>query len=253
MDKQSGKQNGKYSTLRFSPRYVINDEYRFIYFVIPKAACSSVKVALAPLFGIDVSGVSESSQGETEDIHTRYQREGYEITKTQLMRRFEGSYYSDYFKFAIVRNPFDRLRSCWREKLSRPNSPGFLRMDYEAVEGPPVRFWHGMPFLEFVEAAYRIPEEDANLHFASQHEVLCKSSARYLWDQEMMPDFVGRFENLREDFAHIAEGVGLEDYELPHMLKTSSSSRYRDDYDERAARQAIRRYARDVALLDYAF
>lgn len=236
-----------------SPRYIVNDEHKFIYAVVPKAACSSVKVALAPLFGIDPSGVSESSIGETEDIHTRYQNERYEINKHQLLRRLDGGWYADYFKFAFVRNPFDRLISCWREKLSRPASPGFVRMAYETAEGPPVELSLGMDFVDFVDAVYRIPEEDSNLHWKSQAEVLCREPQMYLRDETPMVDFVGRFENLSEDFAAVAERIGLSEYEMPHILRTGEPGSYRDAYTTRACNQAHKRYDRDCGIFGYDF
>lgn len=232
---------------RMLPRYIVNDEHRFIYCVIPKAACSSIKTALLPLFDVEPPGPGESSH-----IHQRYNRAGYQVTRPLLMRRLEEGLYSDYFKFTFVRNPFDRLLSCWRQKLSRPNSPGFKHMEYETNEGP-VELSRGMPFPEFVEAVYKIPEIEANIHWASQSQVLCGHEATDLGEQRMLPDFIGRFERLSEDFAHVAKEIGLEDYKLPHMLHTGTASAYHDAYDDKAARQARQRYAKDIALLDYTF
>jgi hypothetical protein len=41
--------------MTLSPAYIVHDERRFVYFVTPKVACSSVKTALAPLFNFGPS------------------------------------------------------------------------------------------------------------------------------------------------------------------------------------------------------
>ncbi len=57
-----------------------------------------------------------------------------------------------------------------------------------------------MTFPEFVRAVAQIPNEEANPHFRSQHVAVANDG--------FIPDFVGRFERLGEDFALVADKIG---------------------------------------------
>ena len=61
---------------------------------------------------------------------------------------------------------------------------------------------------------------------------------------------MGRFENLREDFARVAEEIGASELELPEVSWARSwdrgSRHYRNFYDERLKNLVQRRYEKDV-------
>ena len=61
-----------------------------------------------------------------------------------------------------------------------------------------------MTFKEFAEAVCRIPDEESNPHFRSQHIVICDDGP----GKGILADFVGRFENLEEDFGIVAKRLG---------------------------------------------
>ena len=52
----------------FRSKYIVSDEYRFVYFLVQKFACTSIKTALAPLFGIDTTRAEERQ----EDANPRF-------------------------------------------------------------------------------------------------------------------------------------------------------------------------------------
>jgi chondroitin 4-sulfotransferase 11 len=70
-----------------------------------------------------------------------------------------------------------------------------------------------------------------------------------------MADFVGRFENLRNDFARVAEEIGAPGLALPHLLRSKirQSRHYRDFYDERLKKLVYERYEKDVETFEYSF
>ena len=85
-------------------KYIVSDEHRFVHFVVQKVACTSIKTALAPLFGIETT----RAEARREDanprfiIHRLFQDSGYQIDRDELLA---SPRYDDYFKFAFVRNP----------------------------------------------------------------------------------------------------------------------------------------------------
>ena len=233
---------------RFASKYIVHDEHKFVYFVLRKVACTSVKTAILPLFDLDPTPFEVTrGDGTRVRVHRLFNTSGHQIGKEQLLEGLDHEY-RDYFKFAFVRNPWDRLLSCYFDKVVRKSVPPFL---LESAVSADVEFYANMPFAEFVEAVYQIPDEKANPHFRSQHLKVCGP------DGEPMADFVGRFENLREDFTRVTEEIGAPGLELPERNRKSVSKRgsrhYREFYDERLKNLVHKRYEKDVETFGYSF
>jgi hypothetical protein len=123
-----------------------------------------------------------------------------------------------YPSFAVVRDPFDRLESCWRDfRFLRPRT--------------------ALGFVTFVNAMNR-PDIEGNRadprtmeHHAAPmtHPVHGLSHAT----------FIGRTERLQRDFDHFCVSHGLPTRELPHHRKANGAPRAPRT---RAARQLVERY-----------
>lgn len=223
----------------------------FVYFVVQKAGCSSVKAALAPLFGLDprdASGASSGACADPEvrramDLHDVFGGSRRQIPKSAFLEGLAGGRYSRHLKFAFVRNPYDRLLSCYRQKLAGDGAQGLSRYDFGGV-----RLRKGMTFAAFVRAVREIPDEISDAHFRSQH--LTTHGA----DGAALADFVGRFEGLAADFAAVASRVGLREGGLPHLLRSGPGrGHYAGYYDPRTRELARERYAADLDLFGYGF
>ena len=228
-------------------KYIVSDDRMFIYFVIQKVACSSVKTALLPLFDVSTDGF-ETVRGDGTTgirVHKLFDASGYQIGKKRLLAGLKDEY-ETYFKFAFVRNPWDRLVSCYSEKLG-PNGPGMRLPDDSDVE-----LYPNMPFAEFVEAVYMTPDSKANIHFQSQHQAICDSGSSYT----ILADFVGRFEKLEADFDVVAKRIGgTQSLQLPHILRSKRRNfrPYTDFYDDRLKHLVYERYKEDIEIFDYAY
>ena len=87
-------------------RTVLLQKYKAIYFPIPKVACTSILNMCTELLGI--GGQPNLS------VHDIY---------LPGVRDLEGIYsYKAYFKFAFVRNPWDRMVSCYSNKVRQDPS-----------------------------------------------------------------------------------------------------------------------------------
>ena len=242
--------------LRFRFKYLVNHRHRFVYCVVPKVACTSIKAALLPLFDVDQGGyMGVDGEGlRVVKVHKLFDQSNAQTTKRGLLHGLGSSSaeYGGFFVFAFVRNPFDRLLSCYTEKIMEgarnPEDVG-RRTPLAPREGETDTFYKGMPFPEFVAAAAGIPDEEADPHFRSQY--LCVTD----WKGDLIPDYVGRFERLKEDFAHVAAEIGAPGLELPHRLRSKNrlGEHYRDAYDEETRKLVEGRYARDLELFGYSF
>lgn len=131
------------------------------------------------------------------------------------------------FKFAFVRNPWDRLVSEYCFVLDREIHPR-----HKEVKALP-------DFYSYLEY------ERYRARGRSQADML---KGR---DGKLGMDFVGRFENLRDDFAEACRRVGV-DSELPHLNKTKHRD-FRDYYDARSTDFVAKHWREEIELFGYEF
>lgn len=189
-----------------------------------------------PLFGKD-----PAEAGERGEAHKILARSGAVVSDDQLIPELEESY-RDYFKFSFVRNPYDRLVSCYYSKIN----PKVVGLDQEPREGLGLR--PGMTLKEFAEAVCLIPDEKANVHFRSQHFFLRNYGA----GGEPLVDFVGRFEDMEENFGRVTKELGVR-LSLPHSnpSKRREQQDCRTYYDEDLVRVVGERYREDCEIFGY--
>ena len=158
--------------------------------------------------------------------------------------------YPGLYTFAFVRNPWDRMVSCYRDKI-RHEAGGFTSFSSSGVAHCLAtfdEFTAGMSFESFVHAVASIPDADADEHFRSQHP--------YLTDDlgGVAIDFVGRYENLQDDFRHVAETIGLPSQTvLPRLQVAASSVNYTDYYTQETQRVVASRFCEDIERFAYQF
>ena len=107
----------------------------------------------------------------------------------------------NYFKFCFVRNPYDRLVSAYYDLKS---SPGHLQWSY-----PILKYKN---FSEFVVNLKRGPCKKF-VHLLPQNHFIKTESNNY------NIDFVGRFENLENDFKEVERKLNIRHQPLPHKRK----------------------------------
>ena len=232
------------------PRYIVSNEHRFVYFIVQKAACSSVKTALLPLFDLDTGHYEKTLRDGSPivKIHELFDGSEHQIRRARFVRRLEAGEYRDHFKFVFVRNPWDRLVSLYFQKVAGTGGDyGGPDLNPPGVER---RFYLGMPFAEYVEAVCATPDKEANPHFRSQHLVVCPRE-----NGEILADFVGHFENLPQDFSRVAERIGAPHLELPHRLRSRARKKrpYSDFYDARLRDLVGERFREDIETFGYSF
>ena len=152
---------------------------------------------------------------------------------------YNSATYESYFKFAFVRNPWDRLLSAYRFMLAGGWHDGDRRWAARHLARHP-------SFEAFVLEGLT-PEVVAGLHFQPQIGFLADPFTR-----RVGVDFVGQFETLQQDFRIVADRLGIR-AELPHRNRSRADAGYRAAYTPAMVAAAAEVYARDVAAFGYDF
>ncbi len=209
--------NRKYrDTNRFN---IFLSEYKTVYFFIPKIASSSLKKTCAMLLNLN-------QDSKIQDFH---KIDFPSILRSSLLNN------DRYFKFAFVRNPYDRLVSFYSNKVIGERN--FQKN----------KSWKYKPFEDFIKIICDIPDETMNVHFKPQHTFITDAKGA------LLVDYVGKFEKIDEDFEIIKKRAGLPDnLELPHK-QTSKHKIYQDYYSEETKKLVAKRYEKDFLMFNYSF
>ena len=125
-----------------------------------------------------------------------------------------------YFKFAFVRNPWDRVVSLYL----RSHQQDFKRFVYSCEMSSSHCVW---------------PRSKKY-----QLDWLCDES------NNLLVDFVGRFENLQNDFNHVCEEIGLPHQKLGHENKSKAHD-YRDYYNSELIDVVYKNFKKDIEYFGY--
>lgn len=189
---------------------MISHDYKCIYVHIPKAAGTSIVRALSA----NASRSQARDPNPFADIGNKFEPPPPHLrvedhVKYGLATREQAD---SYFKFSFVRNPWDRLVSEYKYR-------GYFRAH---------------TFKEYLFGHLPKPSwSDWYCHIIPQYDFLFHS------DGTQLVDFIGRFENLEQDFRHVCNCLDLPDLQLPHR-NTSMSIFNRRDNNLRMMLRSIR-------------
>ena len=205
----------------------ISHKYKAIIIHIPKNAGESMEKKLG------IYGKSENPLNTLWGIHGNYVLQ--HLTASQMKRLYlTEDVFNNYFKFAFVRNPWDKAVSEYH---------WYLRY------GRPVTF---QDWVRTLSARLGVSE---NLHILEiGHNI---PQYKFIYDNQgsLLVDLVGRFERLQDDFNRVCETIGMEDSTLPMSDQTSSKGRrhYREYYNDETKRIIAKIYEKDIELFGYEY
>lgn len=207
---------------------LISDSHQFIFLRMRKVASTSMKTILLPLCLPRPEGRIAHLKSRAR-LERDYQKNVFRAHDNirAAQRRMPSETFNRYFKFAFVRNPWDRLVSEYEFLLERPSHGRHSRV--KKLES----------FEHFIKM--QIPRKDAY-----QINMLCDRQGKPLMD------FVGKIENLQNDWQTVCEKIGIPHQELQRRNATQHRH-YQDYYDKNSRQLVARHWAREIELFDYRF
>lgn len=142
------------------------------------------------------------------------------------------------YSFAFVRNPFDRMVSAWK----CPWVSAKTRYDESEYK----TFKHFI--LDF------LPEDSKKNYFRWSHVMPFTDVRMKLFNKNLDQSisFIGRFENLQQDFNIVCDSIGIPHQTLPRKNK-SKHKHYTEYYDNETRQTVEKKYAKDIEYFGYEF
>ena len=201
----------------------ISHDYKCIFIHIPKTGGNSITTALNKLPKRSNTPISIS----TIPKHAKAQR---------VKQALGDDIWEAYFSFAFVRNPWDLMVSSYHWWLQTAPIWKHLHAEIKEIE--------------------KLGSFDHFMHSKYGQEMINESKGTMFdWiseNDEVIVDFVGRFENIQEDWEKICVHLGSEPTTMPHINKTRRRN-YQQYYTPETRQIVYERFQKVIDLYGYEF
>jgi len=191
---------------------VLIHELKTVFVHVPKAAGQSVEMFFLNGLGETWQTRSRFLLRKNRDLSRGPERLAHLFAREYVEFGYIAQHdYESYFKFAIVRNPWARIVS---EYCFRGHARSFT-------------------FRDFLTRHLPAPSmSDQYRHIVPQCDFLFDGNGRKI------VDYVGRFENINEDFKPVCDRLGLKFDKLPHVNAEGNARRSQEFGEQAGARFA---------------
>ncbi len=178
--------------------------------------------------------VSRLLQENIPDVYQLRERHEFAI---RGMEELEG--WNEYFKFAFVRNPWDRLVSWYCMIRKSPNNFPLYRYMRD----------NSSTFEEFIHNCTDEIEVKKDVYYSFAYNQL-----DYVTDRngDLLVDFIGRFENFEKDLVKVLSRLGIEPESLPYENR-GSHGHYSSFYTPETEMIVRERFKKDIESFGYEF
>lgn len=207
---------------------LVSDSHQFIFVHIRKAAGSSIRDTLSPLSISVAKNLKAKIKSKVLRIEKNYHKYSYREHSpiSHAKNLMTPQLFDSYFKFAFVRNPYTRLIS-----------------EYEFIRRRPDHGRHKtvikMTFDQYIK--YQSKRFDAH-----QINMLADKGGN------LQMDFIGRFENLHEDWAFVCDKLQIMNAELSHRKKASKVN-YKDYFNPESIELVAKLWKKDLQTFNYQY
>ena len=215
---------------------LLSIKYNFLFVHIAKTGGTSVRAALNPLrwrdpYYVPIFLCSKISKLTGHRIGAKFPRHAKVIAAREMLPR---ELFDHLFKFAFVRNPWDlQISSYHHIRRERPHLLAGIN-DFEQ-------------FLRWKLDPARPYQYHIDTSIELQSDYLVDLNGK------IIVDFIGKYEQLQEDFDEVCRRIGITSKTLPHKRKATNRGDYRQYYNDDTARLVADYFRRDIENFSYSF
>lgn len=207
---------------------MISYAYKFVYVHIPKCAGTSVLGSFWNFF--KNSKISKKYSYFASDIATQKVSSHYGVYPIG-----KADFFSDYFAFTFVRNPWARTVSSWKWRRKQKWAKEKFSFDTHCQllkDKKLIKYYKGL------EGIHCWDQCDVIKHNIGSVDRL---------------DFIGRVENITEDFQHAMDTIGLNGVTLTHKNASKNRKPYQEYFNDKNREIILNRYKKDIDTFNYEF
>lgn len=254
-------------TAGFAPSMIISHRHRFIFLKPRKVAGTSVEVALAQHCGDGdiVTPITDFDPKWDQDQYAHpgkvWPGYGRHATLERVRKKIGQPLWDDYFKFTIIRNPWDLVVSQYfwatRKDEGQDHKDG-IRTSLKRFWTRPAKVRNNFRTLGMnVTRAFLKMEVVTFELFVARMLRYYEPNDPFYFDSSgaMQLDFLIRYEDLENDFGSVCERIGLPPTPLPSLKTKSRPTRqhYSTYYDGRTRELVAKMYHRHLEHFGYRF
>lgn len=204
---------------------ILSHRHRFIFFAVPRTATHAIRAALQPILG-ETDWQQEVLRLQLRSPLPALAKIGHgHITVREAQAALPDDVWRSYFKFAFVRNPYDRYVSICA--MLNKRNPSYAGRE-----------------VAFMKRALRVARFRQRVLVRPQAELLVTDAG------ELGLDGIGRYERLQQSFADICQRLDI----AAPLLAVDNATAHRSSaacYDDELQQLVRDFYSRDFALFRY--
>ncbi|MBP0019135.1 MAG: sulfotransferase family 2 domain-containing protein [Cyanobacteria bacterium SBLK] len=215
---------------------LISYTQKFIFFHVAKVAGTSMREALKEYARepdkFRIARPPKMLEGKPNPLYEMWFSFLWHAKARDAEKYLPSEVYHDFYKFAFVRNPWDWQVSMYnfmiKEKIYEETRPWVTFEEYLD--------WVAITDRPYAKGATKL-----------QKDIISDRNGK------IMVDFIGRYENLAQDFQSVCDRLHIEAH-LPHVNQSSRTKQdYRTYYNEKTKGIVADIFQEDIQLFGYDF